>query len=246
VVAASGGNHGAAVAFAARRRGVPATIFVPLLSTPAKVARIRDSGARLIISGDSYSDALAECETWTASHDVMPIHAFDQTETLCGQGTIALELERQVGEIDTVIAPVGGGGLFGGIAAWFGTRVRLIGVEPELCPTLTRAIEAGHPVDAPVGGIAADALGPRRVGEMTYAIIAPVLHRTVLVSDDSIRAAQQHLWQHMRLLVEPAGATPVAALLSGAYTPAPDERVALILSGGNTVVDSATLTPSTS
>jgi threonine dehydratase len=235
VVAASGGNHGAAVAYAARTLGHTATIFIPSIASPAKVERIRGYGATLMIGGEVYDDALQASEAWASGHDALRIHAFDQEETLCGQGTLALELEEQVPDLDSVLVPVGGGGLLGGTAAWFGGKVRLIAVEPDMCPTLTRASAAGNPVDAPVGGIAADSLGPRRVGELTFSLIRDRLERTVLVSDAEIRAGQAALWDKLRIVAEPGGATAFAALLSGKYRPRVGERTGVVISGGNTV-----------
>ncbi|HEX2094860.1 MAG TPA: threonine/serine dehydratase [Longimicrobiaceae bacterium] len=235
VVAASGGNHGVAVAYAAMRLGIPAAVFVPTICSPAKVERIRGYGANLIVGGDSYADALAASEEWTARTGGMPVHAFDQDETLLGQGTLALELEEQAPELDTVLVPVGGGGLIGGIAAWYAGRLRVVGVEPEASPTLTHALEAGRPVDAPVAGIAADSLAPRRVGERVFPITRRFVDRVLLVTDDAIRASQETLWRILRIVAEPGGATAFAALLSGAYRPQSDERVGVVVSGGNTV-----------
>ena len=238
VVAASGGNHGAAVAFAAKRLGIPARIFVPTISSAAKVQRIRDFGAELVVGGDRYDDALQAAVRWAQSSGAMQVHAFDQVETLLGQGSLALELESQASDVDTVLVAVGGGGLIGGIAAWFGgasaAATRVVGVEPELAPTLTRALEAGEPVDAEAGGIAADSLAPRRVGEMVFPIARQNVDRVVLVTDDAIRAAQGALWQALRIAAEPGGAAALASLLSGAYEPRDDEHVAVVVSGGNT------------
>ncbi len=234
VVAASGGNHGSAVAYAAMRLGVPARIFVPTVSSPAKIERIRGYGADLVVTGAGYSDALAASEEWTLGTGALPVHAFDQAETLLGQGSVGLELQQQAPELDTVLVAVGGGGLIGGVAAWYGGRTRVIGVEPIASPTLSRALEAGHPVDAPVGGIAADSLAPRRVGELVFPLAQRFVDRVVLVEDDAIRSAQETLWRTLRAVVEPGGATPMAALLSGAYVPVPGERVGVILSGANT------------
>ena len=233
VVAASGGNHGAAVAYAAMRLGVPAHIFVPTVSLPAKIARIRGYGAQLVVVGDLYADALAASQAWTRESGALPVHAFDQAETLLGQGTLALELERQT-PLDTLLVAVGGGGLIGGIAAWYGGRVKVIGVEPEAAPTLYDALRAGRPVDAPAGGIAADSLAPRRVGELMFPIAQAHVARVVLVSDDAIRRAQQAVWETFRVVAEPGSAATTAALLSGAYVPAAGERVGVVLSGGNT------------
>jgi threonine dehydratase len=235
VAAASGGNHGAAVAYASRKLGIPARIFVPSISSPAKIQRIRDTGAELVVGGDGYADALAACEEWVARSGALSIHAFDQRETILGQGTCGLELEQQAPELDTVLLAVGGGGLIAGIAGWYQRSVRVIGVEPEASPTLTRAIEAGEPVDAEVGGIAADSLAPRRVGRHVFPIVKRHVERVVLVSDDAIAQAQRSLWAMLRVVAEPGGAAAFAALLSGRYQPSPGERVGVILSGGNTV-----------
>jgi threonine dehydratase len=234
VVAASGGNHGVAVAYAAMKLGVPARIFLPTISSPAKIERIRSYGADLVIGGERYADALAASEQWAAQSGALKVHAFDQPETMLGQGTIGLELDRQDAAIDSLLVSVGGGGLIGGIAAWYGGRVRLIGVEPELAPTLTRALEAGAPVDAEAGGIAADSLAPKRVGAQGFPIIRKHVEQVVLVSDDQIRAAQETLWQVLRIVAEPGAAAVLAALLSGRYRPNPGERVGVLICGGNT------------
>ncbi|HEU4734052.1 MAG TPA: threonine/serine dehydratase [Kofleriaceae bacterium] len=233
VVAASGGNHGAAVAHAARELGICAHIFVPTISTPAKVERIRASGAELVMVGERYADALAASEAWAASSGALRVHAFDQDETMMGAGTLGLELEDQVGLPDAVLVAVGGGGLIGGVAAWFAGRTRVIGVEPELAPTLARALAAGEPVDAPAGGIAADSLAPRRIGERVF----PIAQRhveSVLVTDEAIARAQQALWSTLRVAAEPGGAASLAAVLSGRFVATPGARIAIIVSGGNT------------
>jgi len=234
VVAASGGNHGAAVAYAARTLGIACRIFVPTISSPAKIARIRDFGAELVVGGDRYADALAASELFVRESGALPVHAFDQVETLLGQGTLGVELESQLDGVDTVIAAVGGGGLIGGLAAWFAGRVRVIGVEPEAAPTLTRALAAGRPVDAETGSIAADSLAPRRVGEVMFPIAQRYVERVVLVSDDDIRKAQELLWRSARLVAEPGGAAAFGAVVSGKYRPGTDERVAVVISGANT------------
>jgi len=237
VVAASGGNHGAAVAYAAMRLGVRAKIFVPTVSSPAKVERIRAYGADLAIVGDRYVDALAACEAWVERTAALAVHAYDQAETLLGQGTIGMELAEQA-PVDTVLVPVGGGGLIGGIAAWYAGAVKVVGVEPESAPTLSEALKAGRPVDAPAGGIAADSLAPRRVGELMFPIAQAHVARVALVSDAAIRRAQDALWSAVRIVAEPGGAAALAALLGGAYVPAVGERVAVLVSGGNsTAVD---------
>ena len=234
VVAASGGNHGVAVSYAAQRLGVPATIFLPDITSPAKVERIRGHGARLIFAGTRYADALAASEVHIAQTGAMPVHAYDQKETLLGQGTVGMEFEQDAPDIDTLLVAVGGGGLIGGIAAWYGGRTRIIAVEPEQSPTLHAAFEAGEPVDAPAGGIAADSLAPRRVGALMFPIARAHVERVVLVSDDAIRQAQAALWSRLRAVAEPGGAAAFAALLSGRYRPAPDERVAVLICGANT------------
>ena len=241
VVAASGGNHGVAVAYAAHRRGVPARIFVPTVSAPAKMERIRQLGAELVVTGERYADALAAAQAWVESSGAMSVHAFDQRETLLGQGTLALELAGQALEmgpemgraLDTVLVPVGGGGLIGGIAAWFAGTVRVIGVEPDGAPTLTRARAEGRPADAPAEGVAADALAPRRVGELVFPITQAYVEDVALVDDVSILAAPRALWQAARIAAEPAASVGIAALLSGAYKPAPGEHVAVVISGAN-------------
>jgi threonine dehydratase len=234
VVAASGGNHGAAVAYAAQRLGVRAKIYVPTVSSPAKIARIRSYGAELAIVGETYADALAESDVWAAESGALSIHAFDQIETLIGQGTLGMEFETQARDLDTILVAVGGGGLIGGILAWFERRVRIVGVEPFTAPTLTEALKAGHPVDAPVGGVAVDSLAPRRVGALVFPIVQSHLDRVVLVTDDAIRRAQRVLWDSLRIAAEPGGVTAFSALLSGVYQPAPDERIGVVISGGNT------------
>jgi threonine dehydratase len=238
VVAASGGNHGAAVAYAARQVGVRARIFVPTISSPAKVERIRSYGADLCITGEIYDDALAASRAWAAESGALPIHAFDQRETLLGQGTVGLELAQQAPDLDTLLVAVGGGGLIGGIASWYEGKIRIVGVEPTESPTLTAALAAGRPVDAPVGGIAADSLGPKRVGDLTFPIARRYVDRVVLVNDQDIRRAQRALWSSMRIAAEPGGAAALAALLAGAYLPGPGERVGVMVSGGNTSPES--------
>jgi len=233
VVAASGGNHGAAVAYAARRRGVPAKIFVPTVSAPAKIERIRQLGADLVVTGERYADALAAAQAWVHSSGAMSVHAYDQRETILGQGTLALELAEQVSELDTVLVPVGGGGLIAGIASWFAGTVRVVGVEPDGAPTLSYARAEGRPVDAPAGGVAADALAPRRVGELVFPITQSYVDDVVLVDDRSILAAQRALWQAFRIAAEPAASVGIAALLAGAYKPMPGERVTVVISGAN-------------
>ena len=242
VVAASGGNHGAAVAYAAMRLKIPAKIFVPSVSSPAKVQRIREYGADLIVEGDRYADALAASEAWAQRTGAMPVHAFDQEETMLGQGTIGLELDEQIPGFDTLLASVGGGGLIAGLAAWYAGRIKVVGVEPFASPTLTRALEAGHPVDAEAGGLAADSLAPKRVGERVFPIVRNYVRETVLVSDEAIGQAQHMLWKALRIVAEPGGAAAFSAVLSGAYQPQDGERVCIVISGGNTTAVNFDLT----
>jgi threonine dehydratase len=234
VVAASGGNHGAAVAYAAMRLGKPARIFVPVVASPAKLERIRGYGAELVVTGERYADALAASEEWAAQSGALPVHAYEQVETLLGQGTVGLEFEEQEPALDSVLVAVGGGGLIGGIAAWYGGRTKVVGVEPELCPTLERAFAAGHPVDAPAGGIAADSLAPRRVGELMFPIAQAYVSGVALVSDEAIVAAQSALWKVLRIVAEPGGAAALAAVVSGRYRASRGERVGVLVCGANT------------
>ena len=233
VVAASGGNHGVAVAYAARRRGIPAKIFVPTVSAPAKIGRIRELGADLVVTGERYADALAAAQDWVDRSGAMSVHAYDQRETILGQGTLALELAEQVSELDTVLVPVGGGGLIAGIASWFAGTAGVVGVEPDGAPTLSYARAEGRPADAPAGSVAADALAPRRVGELVFPITESYVDDVVLVDDESILAAKRALWQAFRIAAEPAASVGIAALLAGAYKPAPGEHVTVVISGAN-------------
>jgi threonine dehydratase len=234
VVAASGGNHGVAVAFAAQKFKVPARIFVPSVASPAKRQRIEEYGAKLVVAGERYADALEASKLWQEKSGAMPIHAFDQLETLRGQGTVGLEFEEQEPDLDTLLVAVGGGGLIGGIASWYQGKIRIVGVEPQTAPTLTKALEAGRPVDTEAGGIAADSLAPRRVGELMFPIAQKFVDRVLLVSDDEIRAAQEQLWKVVRVAAEPGGATGLAALTSRKYVPAKGERLGVLICGGNT------------
>lgn len=239
VVAASGGNHGAAVAYAARRLGLPATIFVPSVASPAKLEAIRSYGANLIIAGDRYADALAASEAHISATNALPIHAFDQPETLLGQGTIGLELEADAPDVDTLLVATGGGGLIGGIAAWYAGRIKLVAVESEGAPTLHAALAAGEPVDAPTEGIAADSLAPKRVGQLMFPLAQSfVAPEVILVTDSEIRQAQVALWTVLRIVAEPGGAAALAALISGRYRLAHDERAAVLICGGNTSIAS--------
>jgi threonine dehydratase len=236
VVAATGGNHGAAVAYAAKKLGKPARIFVPTVASQSKIERIRSCGAELVVTGERYADALAASEKWVAESGALRVHAFDQVETVLGQGTVGMEFEEQYAQLDTLLVAVGGGGLIGGIGAWYGGRVKIIGVEPEAAPTLERALRAGKPVDAPAGGIAADSLAPKRVGEITFPIAQKWVEKVALITDEAIREGQEVLWNRLRVVAEPGGAAAFAALLSGRYKPKRGERVGVVVCGGNTTV----------
>lgn len=234
VIAASGGNHGAAVAYAARALGVKAEIFVPELTGAAKRARIEAYGARLVVGGEAYDAARQASEARAAATGALQIHAYDQPEVLAGQGTVAMEFQADAPELTHVLVATGGGGLIGGMAAWYtGSGVRLVSVEPEGCPGLASALRAGHPVPAPVGGLAADSLGARQVGALMFPIVRDLGVEAVLVPDDAIRAAQRLLWEAARLVAEPGGATALAALLCGAWVPPPGARVGVLVCGGN-------------
>jgi threonine dehydratase len=234
LIAASGGNHGAAVAYAARVLGLSAEIFIPELTPPAKRARIESFGARLVQTGATYAEALEASRVRQAETGAMEVHAFEHPTILAGQGTTALEFEQDAPELTHVLVATGGGGLIGGMAAWYRGRTKLISVEPAACPALHDALVAGGPVTAPVGGVAADSLGSRRVGELMFPLAQAFIEEAVLVSDDAIRAAQRLLWDRLRLVAEPGGATALAALISKAWTPPKDARVGVLVCGSNT------------
>lgn len=234
VTAASGGNHGAAVAFAAQKLGHRAKIFVPSIASRAKVERIRNYGAELVVEGERYDDALALCEKHSAESGALKIHAFEQAETLLGQGSVGLEFAEQAPNVGTLLVATGGGGLIGGIAAYLEDRAEVVSVEPELAPTLHDALKAGKPVDAPAGGIAADSLAPRRVGSIMFEVAQRHIRNAVLVPDEAIKRAQLLLWERLRVVAEPGGATALAALLSGRYVPGRNERVGVLICGANT------------
>ena len=233
VIAASGGNHGAAVAYAAHKLGHRAEIFVPVITPKNKVERLRQYGAAITIAGNSYSEALAGSQQRALETSAVAIHAYDDARVLAGQGTLGMEFEEQVRGLDSVLVAVGGGGLIGGVAAWYQERVRVIGVEPERAPTLHKALAANQVVDVEVGGVAADSLGAGRVGELMFPIAQKFVHQSLLVSDEQILEAQRVLWQQLRLVAEPGGATAFAALLSGVYKPYPGERVGVVMCGSN-------------
>ena len=237
VATASGGNHGAAVAYAARELGHRARVFVPEISSPAKVARIASYGADIVQQGANYSEALSLCEAYIAATGAAGVHAYDAVTTLEGQGTLARELEDQAPGIDTLLVAVGGGGLIGGIAAWYQSNVKVVGVEPVTCNTLQASLAAGERVPVRTSGLAADSLGATTVGKLMFDIARDHIAGVVLVSDDDIRDAQRKLWREMQLVTEPGGAAAFAALLNGAYTPEKDERVGVVVCGANTSMD---------
>ncbi len=240
VIVASGGNAGIATALAARALGVRAEVFVPSVSSPAKRERLAALGAKVVIAGDAYAEALEACEARQRETGALMTHAYDQPEVVAGAGTLAREIEMQLGGLpDSVLVSVGGGGLIAGIAAWFAGRTRVIGLEPALAPTLCRAREAGVPVDVAVSGIAADSLGARRIGRIAWEVTQQHVAQAELLTDDAIRAAQRFMWAELKLAVEPAAALPLAALQSGVVRPRAGERVVLIVCGAN--VDPATL-----
>lgn len=233
VLAASGGNFGLGVAYAARTLGHPAEIFVPSTSPAVKIDTIRSWGATVHVVDGYYAEAYAACEERAWQTGAAFLHPYDQPAVVAGQGTLARELGEQAPVLDTVLVAVGGGGLIGGVAAWFASDVKVVGVEPTRCPTLSEALRAGEPVDVEVGGPAADSLGARRAGRIGLAIARRHVNEVVLVSDEAIAAARRASWDETKVLPEPGAAAPLAALLSGAYVPAPDERVALVVCGGN-------------
>ncbi|PRY41343.1 threonine/serine dehydratase [Umezawaea tangerina] len=241
VVTASGGNHAIAVAYAAQRRGTPCRVYVPEICPPVKRRKIAELGADLVVGGLVYAECAEAAAEWAARTGALDVHAFDRESVIAGQGTVGAELQEQHPAADTVLVPVGGGGLVAGIAAWYGDTARVVGVEPESCPTLTTALAVGEPVDVSTGGRAADSLGARRVGRLALATAVRHGLRTVTVDDAAILAAQRFLLERVGLLVEPGGATAFAAVLSGAYRPADGEQVAVVASGSN--ADLAALVP---
>ena len=233
MIAASGGNFGLAVAYAAHTLGHRAEVFVPSNSPSLKAEKIRSLGADVTVADGFYDEALEASRGRAAETGALVMHAFDQPEVVAGQGTIGLELSEQVPGIDTVLVAIGGGGLVGGIGAWYQGRTRVVGVEPETSTCMTSALEAGEPVDVTYGGYASDSLGCRRAGEIAFAVVSKFVERVVLVSADAIREAQRRLWDEVRVFAEPGGATSLAALLSGAYVPLPGEHVVAVVCGAN-------------
>ncbi|HKR93740.1 MAG TPA: threonine/serine dehydratase [Candidatus Angelobacter sp.] len=234
VIAASGGNHGAAVAYAAQKLGHRAEIFVPTITPAPKIERLKQYGADISITGKNYAEALEASRERAAQTGAVPIHAYDDRRVLAGQGTLGMELEEQIRSLDSVLIAVGGGGLIGGVAAWYQERVRVISVEPERAPTLHHALAAGHLVDVETSGVASDSLAASRAGELMFSIAQKFISQALLVTDEQIVAAQKALWQNLRLIAEPGGATAFAALLAGVYKPrSANERVGVVLCGSN-------------
>ncbi len=233
VAAASGGNHGAAVAYVAQVLELEAHIFVPSISAPAKVARIRSYGAEVIQDGANYAEALALCDAHIARTGAVSVHAYNADPTLAGQGTLGLELEDQCPDLDTVLVAVGGGGLIGGVAAWYGKRTRIVSVEPETCTALHAARAAGKPVKVDVSGIAADSLGASEIGKLAFEIAKTHVDDSVLVTDEAIADAQMWLWHNHRIMTEPGGATVLAALMRGIYRPKDNEKICAVICGAN-------------
>jgi threonine dehydratase len=240
IIAASGGNHGAAVALVGQTLGVRTEVYVPSISASAKVARIRGFGVDVVIGGADYDVAQEAANARQRVTGALLVHPYDHADTVAGQGTMARELASQTPDADTVLVAVGGGGLIAGAASWYRGAVKVVSVEPETIPGMARALAAGAPVEVEVSGLAADSLGTRQVGAVPFACAAPFVNEAVLVSDDDIRAAQRELWDLARLAAEPGGAAAYAALVSGAYRPAPGERVVAVVCGSN--VDLTTLT----
>jgi len=239
VIVASGGNAGIATAAAAKALGVPCEVFVPTVSSPMKQAKLRELGAEVVVTGDAYADALEACLARQRLTGALLTHAYDQPEVVAGAGTLAREIEAQGGRPDSVLVSVGGGGLIGGISAWFEDSSRVVALEPELAPTLHRARQAGAPVDVAVAGIAADSLGARRIGAIAWEVTQRHVKDSLLLPDAAIRDAQAWLWKRMKLAVEPAAALGLAALQTGAYRAGQHEKVCLVICGAN--LDPATL-----
>jgi threonine dehydratase len=233
VAAASGGNHGAAVAYAAQQLKHKATIFVPDVSSPVKIARIKNYGADARVGGARYADALERCEAFVAQSGALSVHAYDAAETIAGQGTVGLEWQEDAPELDTVLVAVGGGGLISGIAAWHGRTVKVVGVEPEGSRALHASLEAGRPVDVTVESVAADSLGARNTGQLVYDIAKANVDHVALVADEAIVEAQRLLWDRLRVAAEPGGAAALGALISGRYKPQAGEKVGVLLCGAN-------------
>jgi threonine dehydratase len=234
VIAASGGNHGAAVAYAARALGANAEVFVPEPTPETKVGRIAGYGARVVLTGATYAEALAASRERQAATGALEVHAYDHPDVLAGQGTVGREFEHDAPNLTHVLVATGGGGLIGGIAAWYAGSAQVVSVEPECCPALHDALRAGQPVESPVGGLAADSLGARQVGRLMFPIAQAYVAAAVLVPDAAIAAAQRLIWDRLRLVAEPGGATALAALLCGAFRPPDGARLGVLVCGANT------------
>jgi threonine dehydratase len=237
IAAASGGNHGAAVAYAAKILNIPARIFVPNISSPAKVARIAGYGAKIVQEGANYQEAVGLCQTYVDESGALNIHAYNTEKTIIGQGTLGLELEQQNPDLDTILAAVGGGGLIGGVASWYGSSTKIIGVEPKTCNALHAALAAREPVTIKPSGLAADSLGASSAGALMFPIAQTHVSEVVLIDDEDIKNAQRHLWATSQIVTEPGGAAAFAALLSGVYKPQANERVGVIVCGANTPLE---------
>ncbi|MBW6400211.1 threonine/serine dehydratase [Roseomonas sp. HJA6] len=233
VIAASGGNHGLAVAHAASVLGIKAEIFVPEITPEAKRARITDAGAQLVVGGANYNEARLASEARAAETGALMVHAYDQDEVLAGQGTVGMELEADAPDLTHIVVAAGGGGLYGGIASWYRGRAQMVIAEPEECPTLFMAGLVGQPVDVPSGGVAADSLGAKRVGDLAFNVMQEVGGRSVVLQDQVIRNAQRWLWDRVRLIAEPGGATALAAVLGEAWTPPKGARIGVVVCGAN-------------
>ncbi len=234
LVAASGGNHALAVAFAARALGLPCEVFLPSIAPAIKREKLRSLGATVTVVGDVFAEALVASDARARDTGALSVHAFDHPAVIAGQGTLAAELEEQLPDLDTVLVAVGGGGLIGGIAAWYAGRVRIVAVEPEGSPSLARARQEGRPVDIQTGGLAADSLGCRRVGEHGFELAQRFVEQSLVVTEDAIRRAQRLLWDELRIVAEPGGAVALAGLFDGSYLPVRGERVGIVVCGGNT------------
>ena len=234
IAAASGGNHGAAVAYAAKVQGIKARILVPTISSPAKIARIAGYGATIVQEGANYQEAVELCQDYVRESGALNIHAYDMETTLAGQGTLARELEEQAPDLDTVLVAVGGGGLIGGIASWYQSTSKIIGVEPETCNCLSAALAAGTTITIKPSGLAADSLGASSAGPLMFPIAQKFVDLVALINDEDIMNAQRYLWTNAQIVTEPGGAAAFAALLSGRYKPVKNERVGVIVCGANT------------
>ena len=246
VAAASGGNHGAAVAWAARTLGQPATIFVPTISSPAKVARLRAYGAQVVQTGAVYAEALAACDEHREQTGATGVHAYEAVDVMAGAGTTGLEFQAQVeasglDRLDTVLVACGGGGLVGGISSWLGPDTSVVACETETTQAFAEAQRAGQPVDVTVSGIAADALGASRIGTLAFDALSAGGAHSAVVTDEAVVEAQQALWDRFRIVVEPSAAVPIAALRSRVWTPARDDHTGVVICGANTALDGAGL-----